>query len=409
MSFYKKTILKFLQPMQKGYLKIILPDNTVLELGKPNEQKTQGEIGFEADVHIHNEAFFKRAFFYGDIGFAEAYMEQEWTTSDLTKLISWFLLNIENSPTLSGSKVQSMALNAFQFVNKVFHRKRNNSMNGSKKNISEHYDLSNEFFSLFLDGSMTYSSAYFNNPEHDLENAQYAKYESLCQQAKLKVGDHVLEIGTGWGGFAIYAAEKYKCQITSVTISKQQFDFAKERIKSAGLENKIDVQLKDYRLIEGKFDKVISIEMIEAVGAKYLSTYFDKIHALLKPEGVLAIQVIICPDSRFDELKNNVDFIQKYIFPGSLLPSIAAINKAVNETGDMFMVGLKDLGKSYVKTLAEWKLRFNQNLDKVQQLGFDDQFIRKWNYYFSYCEAAFNMRNINVVQMVYTRPNNSSF
>lgn len=388
--------------MQKGYLKITLLNGGVIELGNiKNELK--------ADVQIRDDAFYKRAFLYGDIGFAEAYMLEEWTTTDLTKLISWFLLNIENSPTISGSAVQSFALNALQFLNKVFHSKRKNSIYGSKKNIAEHYDLSNEFFSLFLDGTMTYSSAYFTDTDHDLEKAQYAKYESLCQQVQLKSGDHVLEIGTGWGGFALYAAKKYNCRITSVTISKQQFDYATARIKKEGLENKIEVQLKDYRLIEGTFDKVISIEMIEAVGAKYLKTYFDKIHSLLKPDGVLAIQAIICPDSRFDDLKNNVDFIQKYIFPGSLLPSIAAINKAVNETGDMFMFGLKDLGKSYVKTLAEWKLRFNQNIDKVQQLGFDDQFIRKWNYYFSYCEAAFNMRNINVVQIVYTRPNNYSF
>lgn len=211
------------------------------------------------------------------------------------------------------------------------------------------------------------------------------------------------------GGFAMYAAKTYNCKITSVTISQQQFDFAVKRIADAGLSDKIEVQLKDYRLIEGKYDKVISIEMIEAVGAKYLKTYFDKIHGLLKPDGVLALQAIVCPDSRFDEFKKNVDFIQKHIFPGTLLPSIAAINNAVNETGDMFMFGLKDLGKSYVQTLAEWRSRFNLNTDKIKLLGFDDEFIRKWNYYFSYCEAAFNMRNINVVQMVYTRPNNHAF
>ena len=218
-----------------------------------------------------------------------------------------------------------------------------------------------------------------------------------------------MEIGTGWGGFAMYAAKTYNCKITAVTISQQQFDFAVKRIADAGLSDKIEVQLKDYRLIEGKYDKVISIEMIEAVGAKYLKTYFDKIHGLLKPDAVLALQAIVCPDSRFDEFKKNVDFIQKHIFPGTLLPSIAAINNAVNETGDMFMFGLKDLGKSYVQTLAEWRSRFNLNTDKIKLLGFDDEFIRKWNYYFSYCEAAFNMRNINVVQMVYTRPNNHAF
>lgn len=391
-----------MRPMQKGHLHITLPDGAIMELGdKENE--------LQADVTVHNENFFKRAFLYGDIGFAEAYMAGEWSTNDLTKLLSWFLLNIENSPTLSGSRARAIALNTFQFLNKLFHSRRRNSEKGSLKNIAEHYDLSNEFFSLFLDGSMTYSSAYFTKPDLELEHAQYEKYESLCNSLKLKSSDHLLEIGTGWGGFAIYAAKTYQCKITSVTISKQQFDFAVDRIKKENLHNKIEVQLKDYRKIDGVFDKVVSIEMIEAVGAQYLKTYFDKIHSVLKPDGVLALQAIICPDSRFESLQKNVDFIQKHIFPGSLLPSIAAINKAVNETGDMFMFSLKDLGKSYVRTLAEWRMRFNQNIDRVKQLGFDDAFIRKWNYYFSYCEAAFDMRNINVVQMVYTRPNNHRF
>ena len=379
MSFYKNTILNLLKPMQKGYIHITLEDGTTMELGSK-------ENGLHADVAVNDFKFYKRAFLFGDIGFAEAYMAEEWTTSDLTKLLSWFLLNIENSPTVSGSAVKSVALNILQFANKIYHRKRKNSLNGSRKNISAHYDLSNDFFALFLDGSMTYSSAYFTDPSHDLEQAQIQKYERLCN-----------------------ASKTYNCKITSVTISQQQFDFAVKRIADAGLSDKIEVQLKDYRLIEGKYDKVISIEMIEAVGAKYLKTYFDKIHGLLKPDGVLALQAIVCPDSRFDEFKKNVDFIQKHIFPGTLLPSIAAINNAVNETGDMFMFGLKDLGKSYVQTLAEWRSRFNLNTDKIKLLGFDDEFIRKWNYYFSYCEAAFNMRNINVVQMVYTRPNNHAF
>lgn len=388
--------------MQKGYLHVSLSDGTIMELGsKQNE--------LHADVTVHDDHFFKRAFLYGDIGFAEAYMAGEWSTTNLTALLSWFLLNVDNAPTLSGSTAKTLVLNAFQFANKVFHKKRKNSVTGSRKNISEHYDLSNEFFSLFLDKTMTYSSAYFTKPDLELEKAQYEKYDSLCQSLKLNNTDHLLEIGTGWGGFAMYAAKTYGCKITSVTISKQQYDFAVQRIQQEGLDKLIEVQLKDYRLIQGKYDKVVSIEMIEAVGAQYLKVYFDKIQSVLKPNGVLALQAIICPDSRFESLKKNVDFIQKHIFPGSLLPSIAAINTAINETGDLFLFGLKDMGKSYVITLAEWRKRFNENIDKVKQLGFDDEFIRKWNYYFSYCEAAFDMRNINVVQMVYTRPNNYKY
>ncbi|HNA57530.1 MAG TPA: cyclopropane-fatty-acyl-phospholipid synthase family protein [Chitinophagales bacterium] len=388
--------------MQKGYMQLMLPEGEVL---------TFGDVGhhLHADAHIKSNNFFKRAFLFGDIGFAESYMDGEWETSDLTKLLSWFLLNIDNAPTLSGSKMQSAALNIFRWYNKVFHSKNENSLHGSKRNIAEHYDLSNDFFRLFLDPSMTYSSAYFTKPDLDLEAAQYEKYDSLCTSLKLNPEDHVLEIGTGWGGFAEFAAKNYGCKITTITISKEQHAYAVERIQNAGLSQLVEVRLQDYRHVEGTFDKVVSIEMIEAVGAQYLKTYFDKIQSVLKPSGVLAIQAIICPDARFDTLKKNVDFIQKHIFPGSLLPSIAAINASVNATSDMFLFGLKDLGKSYATTLAEWRDRFNTNIDKIRQMGFDESFIRKWNYYFAYCEAAFDMRNINVVQMVYTRPNNYGF
>lgn len=385
--------------MQNGYLEMRLPDGTLRTYGNSSAE-------LHADVQIHTTTLFKRAVLFGDIGFAEAYMDGDWETSDLTRLLSWFLLNIQNAPTLSGSSAKSFVLNTLQLWNKVFHAKRKNSISGSRKNIAAHYDLSNDFFELFLDRTMTYSSALFVKSDMDLESAQYAKYESLCQSLKLSPADHVLEIGTGWGGFAEYAAKTYGCKITTVTISKEQHAYAVERLKKAGLTDRVEVLLCDYRHIQGTFDKVVSIEMIEAVGAQYLDTYFNKIQSVLKPDGVLALQAIVCPDSRFESFKKNVDFIQKHIFPGSLLPSIAAINESVNKTGDLFMFGLKDLGRSYGTTLATWRERFNQNIDQIAQMGFDETFIRKWHYYFAYCEAAFNMRNINVVQMVYTRPNN---
>jgi cyclopropane-fatty-acyl-phospholipid synthase len=241
-----------------------------------------------------------------------------------------------------------------------------------------------------------------------LEQAQMAKYDRLCQQMNLKKEDHVLEIGSGWGGNAIHMAKNYGCYVTSVTISEEQCKLAKERVEQEGLSDKINIVLRDYRYLSGQFDKIVSIEMLEAVGAQFYDLYFKKCHELLKKDGILAIQVITCPDSRFESLRSGVDWIQKHIFPGSLLPSVAAINRAVNNTGDMTLVDLKDMGLDYARTLEMWRIEFNKKINEVKQLGFDDRFIRKWNYYLSYCEGAFAMRNINVMQMVYSRPNNTN-
>ncbi len=254
---------------------------------------------------------------------------------------------------------------------------------------------------------MTYSAAYFKEEGMTLVEAQLAKYERLCQQLRLQDTDHVLEIGSGWGGNAIYMAKKYGCNVTTVTISEEQYRFAKQRIADENLSHKITVQLQDYRFIKGRYDKIVSIEMLEAVGANFLDVYFRKCNELLKKNGILAFQVITCPDSRFESLRRGVDWIQKHIFPGSLLPSVAALNKSVNNTGNLTLVDLKDIGLDYATTLVKWAEQFNKNIAAVKNLGFDETFIRKWNYYFSYCEAAFTMRNINVMQMVYARPNNT--
>jgi len=254
---------------------------------------------------------------------------------------------------------------------------------------------------------MTYSCGYFKQNENTLQEAQANKYDRLCESVKLNSNDHVLEIGCGWGGFAVHAAKKYGCKVTGITISKEQYDYAIQRIKKEGLENRVNIVLEDYRKIKGSFDKIISIEMLEAVGHKYLNAYFKKCHEVLKKDGVLGLQVIISPDSRYNALKNSVDWIQKHIFPGSLLPSVAAMNKAINDTGDMTLFSLNEMGLNYARTLATWRENFNNKIIEVKKLGFDDPFIRKWNYYLSYCEAAFAARNINVVQLVYSRPNNS--
>ncbi|HVS91131.1 MAG TPA: cyclopropane-fatty-acyl-phospholipid synthase family protein [Mucilaginibacter sp.] len=398
-SLYQGIVLDVLSKMNMGRMHLTLTDGQTLLLGN-------GEGNVSANVTVKSNEFFRQVILYGDIGFGEAYVDGLWETDNITNVIKWFLLNLENNPTISGGKAQVLALNMLKWFNKVSHFKRANSISGSKKNISEHYDLNNDFFASFLDPTMTYSSAYFYKDGLSLEEAQLAKYERLCRQLHLKPADHVLEIGGGWGGNAVYMARNYGCRVTSLTISAEQLKLARERVEQAGLGDKVDIQMLDYRQMEGQFDKIVSVEMLEAVGHKYLDVYFKKCHELLKKNGILALQVITSPDSRYDSLRKGVDWIQKHIFPGSLLPSVGAINAAINRTGDLTMVDLKDIGLHYAKTLKLWFEQFNGNLATVRSLGFDDTFIRKWNYYLCYCEAAFAMRNINVMQLVYARPNN---
>ncbi|WP_082491364.1 cyclopropane-fatty-acyl-phospholipid synthase family protein [Pedobacter sp. Leaf194] len=400
-GFFEKVVLNALSKMTLGKLELTLTSGEVLIFG-------DGEDKISANIQVNHPDFFKSIALYGDIGFGEGYTSGLWDTTNITNVVKWVLLNIENAPSVTGSKVKSVALNVFKVLNKLTHVRRANTLAGAQKNISEHYDLNNDFFSTFLDKTMTYSSGYFLDESVGLEESQYAKYDRLAKQLKIKPTDHVLEIGSGWGGNAIFLAKNYGCQVTSVTISKEQQKLAIERVKEADLEDKVSIILQDYRNIEGTFDKIVSIEMLEAVGHQYLETYFEKCQSLLKQDGIFALQVITSPDSRYDKLRNGVDWIQKHIFPGSLLPSVAAINKAVNNTGDLTLVDLKDMGLDYAKTLHLWYIEFNKHLDKVKALGFDDNFIRKWNYYLNYCEAAFAMRNINVMQLVYTRPNNTS-
>lgn len=386
--------------MDKGALYLTLQNGGQIVIGN-------GEGSIHASITVNHEEFYKRLILFGDIGFGEAYVDGLWDTDNITNVIKWVLLNIDNAPGLSGSKVQTLSLNLLKWFNKLSHFKRANTVEGSRKNISEHYDLNNDFFASFLDPTMTYSSAYFYKDGLSLQEAQIAKYERLCQQLHLKATDHVLEIGSGWGGNAIYMAQKYGCKVTSLTISQEQHKWAVERVAEAGLSDRVSILIKDYRQMEGTFDKIVSVEMLEAVGFNYMDVYFKKCHDLLKKNGILAIQVITSPDSRYTALRKGVDWIQKHIFPGSLLPSVGAINSSVNRTGDMTMVDLKDIGLDYALTLKLWFDAFNANLSKVRTLGFDDRFIRKWNYYLCYCEAAFEMRNINVMHLVYTRPNNT--
>lgn len=398
-GFYQQLVCSQLAKMTLGTLNLTLPSGQKLVFGDGSEE-------ISASITVNHADFFKRIILYGDIGFGEAYVDGLWDTNSITHVISWVLLNVDNAPEVSGSKTKTFALNIMKWYNELFHISRSNTLKGSRKNISEHYDLNNDFFATFLDPTMTYSGAYFNRESISLEEAQLEKYKRLCTQLHLQPGDHVLEIGSGWGANAIYMAKNYGCKVTSLTLSAEQQKLAVQRVEEAGLSHKVEIRLQDYREVDGMFDKIVSVEMLEAVGHKYLNTYFEKCNDLLKKDGILAIQVITCPDSRYEYLRKGVDWIQKHIFPGSLLPSIGAINEAVNQTGDLSLVDLKDLGLDYAQTLKAWCNKFNSALSEVKALGFDETFIRKWNYYLCYCEAAFAMRNINVMQLVYVRPNN---
>jgi len=392
--------------MKNGSMRFLEPGNNNYVLGDPNSPH---EDYHNALVQINRpNEFYKKTVLFGDVGFSEAYMDGDWDTDNITNVLSWFLLNVDSGPSTSGSKEYKPHIKLMNFFNRMYHLYRSNTVEGSKRNIVEHYDLGNDFYKLFLDKTMTYSSAYFQKDEISLEEAQVAKYEALCKHLYLKKEHHLLEIGSGWGGFSLHVAKKYGCRITTITISDEQFAYAKELFKREGVDHLIEIKMLDYRKLEGKFDRIVSIEMLEAVGDKYLDTYFEKCQSILKPDGLLALQVITSPDSRYEEFKTGIDFIQKHIFPGSLLPSIGRINTAINRTGEMHLYHMHDMGSSYVKTLHSWLDMFDKNIAQVRALGFGEKFIRTWRYYLSYCEAAFKMRNISVVQLVYTRPNNLS-
>ncbi len=395
-------VLNMFQQMQAGQLALTLPDGKNIFIG---QQESTSNFS-AAHLQIQNPDFFTKVVERGHIGFGESYMDGDWHTSDIESLISWAILNIEQSPLLEGARNHSRLFNLLGILSRWAHILRKNTVHNSAKNIEAHYDLSNDFFQLFLDPSMTYSSALFLSPEETLEQAQRNKYEAICQKLRIQPDDHVLEIGSGWGSFSIYMAQNYGCRVTTITISKEQYELASRRIIEAGLTDRITIQLMDYRHITGQFDKIASIEMMEAVGDEFMDGFIAKCTQVLKPAGLMAVQMITCPDSRYKLLRDNVDFIQTHIFPGSLLPSVGRVNEAIHKAGDLSLVELEDFGLSYAKTLRLWNNAFQEKRDQVKKMGFDERFIRKWEYYLLYCAAAFQTRNISVVQALYSRPNN---
>ncbi|MEM0950509.1 MAG: cyclopropane-fatty-acyl-phospholipid synthase family protein [Cyanobacteria bacterium P01_H01_bin.74] len=401
--------LNALKSMSQGQLllSLPLPHTQTLRFGINTSQDNATEPAATPHIIVHSDEFFRQVILFGHIGFSEAYMQGMWDTPDIAAVIRWFIVNVSQSTVLEGSGSKDWKINLLGSFNRFVHLLKDNNKQNSVTNIQNHYDLGNPFFQLFLDAeTMTYSSGLFQSAETTLSEAQYAKYEALCQKLRLTKTDRVLEIGSGWGGFAVYAAKTYGCHVHTITLSQEQYAFATEKIKSEGLSSQIAIEIRDYRDLNGQYDKIVSIEMVEAVGEAYMDTFFGQCTRLLKPDGLFAIQMITCPDSRYAILKNNVDFIQKHIFPGSLLPSLARVTQALTKAGNLSLFELQDMGLDYSKTLALWEENFTRGKADILALGFDHLFIRKWHYYFQYCIAAFSSRNISVVQAVYTAPNN---
>ena len=385
-------VLKRLQRVERGLLQIVESDEVVLNFGNPVEQLPP------AQVEVLDARFYLRLLLGGTVGAGESYADGDWDTPDLTHLVRFMVRNQKALEGLDGALTRSLK----QVFEKLRHRFNANSLTGSRRNIAAHYDLSNDFFRLWLDSRMMYSSAVFGEPNWSLEKASEYKLQRLCELLELQPGDRLLEIGTGWGGLAIYAAENYDVTVTTATISKAQQAEALSRVSSAGLDARIDVVLKDYRDLRGSFDKIVSVEMVEAVGDQFVDGYFSQVASLLVPQGRFVMQAITIDDHRYDAALREVDFIKKHIFPGSFIPSIARLVAASARSGALKLTHLDDIGRDYATTLRCWSDRFAAAKDDLIQLGFDQRFQRLWQFYFSYCEGGFLERAISDVHMVFS-------
>jgi cyclopropane-fatty-acyl-phospholipid synthase len=360
-------------------------------------------LGQKDDLHavltIQDPAFFRHTLLGGSLSVAESYLCGEWDCDDLTSLFRIFVRNIDASEKLDNRMAWIVG-----WSHRLFHWWHSNTIQGSQDNIHAHYDLGNDFFKLWLDETMAYSCGIFSDLETSLRQASTEKFDRVCRRLRLTPADHVLEIGTGWGGFAIHAAGRYGCRVTTTTISKEQLGVARQSIQAAGLSNRVTLLQQDYRAVEGEFDKLVSLEMIEAVGHRYLETYFRQCGRLLRSDGSLMLQAIMMPESRYDEYLRSVDFIQRYVFPGGCLPSLGAILTAVGKSSDLRFVHAEDFAPHYAETLRRWRKAFHEHLDDVRQLGYPDRFVRLWNYYLCYCEAVFEERHISVFQLQFDKP-----
>lgn len=387
----KSLLLGKMKDLHQGHLTIV-DGAQEQSFGDPNAE-------LKAKINIRRSSFYSRTLFGGSIGNAESYVDADWECSDLPSLVRIFVLNRDVLQSIDSGI--GKLLNPIQ---KYMHGLRENSVDGSRENIKAHYDIGNDFFKLFLDETMMYSSGLFKTKESTLREASQAKIEAICERLELKPTDHLVEIGTGWGSLAIHAAQKYGCQVTTTTISTEQFDYTNARIKELGLGHKINVLFQDYRLLTGAFDKLVSVEMIEAVGLNHLPEYFKKCSSLIKPDGLMVLQAITIRDEHYELAKNSVDFIQRHIFPGCGIPAIHAMMSSIAMNTDLILVDQKDHAEDYAETLKRWSENLRQNENQITALGYPSYLYRLWQYYFSYCEGGFRERAIGLSQMTFTKP-----
>lgn len=389
----RRIVLSRLEKLQDGEI-VVTENGEVMAFGHLTEDFPQS-----IQLRVLDPKFYSDIAFGGAIGAGEAYMRGFWACNELVDMLRILIRNREVLEQVdSGLAVLSSPLR------KMFHVLNKNTRKGSRRNIAAHYDLGNDFYQLWLDPKMMYSCAHFDEPDTSLEVAATEKLDRICRKLDLSAEDSVMEIGTGWGGFAIHAAKRYGCHVTTTTISQQQFEYAQQAVREAGLEDKVTLLLQDYRDLDGSFDKLVSIEMIEAVGHEFHDEYFEKCCSLLKPDGQMLLQAITIADQRYDQYKTSVDFINRYIFPGGCLTSVTDMSQSMTRHTDMRVIHLEDIGPHYAATLGHWHERFLARIDEVRQLGYSESFIRMWQYYFCYCESAFVERATGTVQMLIMRP-----
>jgi cyclopropane-fatty-acyl-phospholipid synthase len=389
----REALMKQLRRLQQGEI-IIAEGGNTLRFGAQT-----AACYLSAQIDVADPQFWADAAFGGSVGAAEGFIQGHWRCEQLTTLVRIMVMNQEILNEMEGGLAFVSAP-----LRRALHWLNRNSKAGSRRNIAAHYDLGNDFFRLFLDDTMAYSCGIFERPDASMHDASIAKFDAACRKLQLNANDHLLEIGTGWGGLAIYAARNYGCRVTTTTISRAQYDLAGERIAAAGLSDRIELLLTDYRDLTGQYDKLVSIEMVEAVGHQFLEAYLAKCSSLLTPRGAMLLQAITIQDQLYAAALRNVDFIQRYVFPGAFIPSVTALTRATTRATDMKVARLDDIGPHYATTLRHWRDAFFANIDKVRALGYSEDFIRLWDYYLCYCEGGFIERQLGNVQMLMVKP-----